>query len=51
MPEPPKEEEEKKEEKKDAAKEKEMSKTSNFINKNLFVAQQRSNLMTMNDRH
>ena len=43
--------EENKEEKKDAKAEKEMAKTSNFINKNLFVSQQRSNLMTMNDRH
>ena len=28
-----------------------MSKTSHYINKNQFVSQQRSNLLTMNDRH
>ena len=27
------------------------STTSNYIDKNKFVSQQRSNLMTMNDRH
>jgi hypothetical protein len=40
-------------EKNEAAKKKDVktAKTSHFVDKNLFVAQHRSNLLTMNDRH